>query len=108
MEIKNGVITKADLSWRDYGVLTGFLTLDYGGSSQGFGDHSLYLPKGFKHHELRSVAGHWIFRCLNIAGVKSWDELVGRTVRVKAEQMKVHAIGHIVKEDWFNPGEDFK
>ena len=34
--------------------------------------------------------------------------IAGRTVRVKREHSKVHAIGHIIKDDWFDPSVEFK
>ena len=108
IEIKNAVIKGVKLSTDDHNLLTCWLDLDYGGSGQGFGGYALYLPKSFSHHTLNSVAGHFIFRCMEIAGVTEWDQMVGKTVRAKAEHSKVHAIGHIVKDDWFNPSEDFK
>lgn len=107
IETKNAIIESASLSTGDRGFLDCWLTLDYGGSGQGFGGYTLYLPKSYSHHELKSVAGHFIFRVLEIAGVESWDKLKGRTIRVKCEHSKVHAIGHIVGDDWFNPSEDF-
>jgi len=48
METKNAVIK----TYADHGVLSGWLVLDYGGTGQGFGGYSLYLPKSFRHHEL--------------------------------------------------------
>lgn len=51
--------------------------------------------------------GHFIFRCMKIAEVDEWSNLVGKTIRVKYTHSKVVAIGHIVKNDWFNPSEDF-
>jgi hypothetical protein len=107
IETKNAIIESASLSTGDRGFLDCWLALDYGGSGQGFGGYVLYLPKSYSHHELKSVAGHFIFRVLEIAGVESWDKLKGRTIRVKCEHSKVHAIGHIVRDDWFNPSEDF-
>lgn len=108
MEIKNAIIKSAKLDTGDRGLLTSWLHLDYGGSGQGFGGYALYLPKSYSHHEMQSVAGHFIFRCMEIADVTEWQKLVGKTVRVKADHGKVHAIGHIVNDDWFNPSEDFK
>lgn len=106
--IKNAIIESATLSTEDYGCLSSWVTFDYGGSGQGFGGYALYLPKSFKHHEMMSTAGHWIWRVMEVAGVTQWDRLKGKTVRVRIEDGLVKAIGHIVKEDWFCPSEDFK
>lgn len=106
--IKNAVIKSARITADDHGVLMAWLDLDYGGAGQGFGGYSLYLPKSFKHHQLESVAGHFIWRCMEIAGASRWDQIPGKTIRVQATHCGVTAIGHIVKDDWFNPSEDFK
>ena len=108
VEIKNAIITSVDITTSDHGVLSCWIQLDYGGAGQGFGGYSLYLPKSFSHHKMLSHAGHWIFRCMEIAGVERWKDMNGKTVRVKCEHSKVHGIGHIVKDDWFFPEEDFK
>lgn len=108
MEIKNAIIESAVIDTGDRGLLTAWLFLDYGGSGQGFGGYSLYLPKDYKHHTNKGdFAGHFIFRCMQIAGVEKWSDLKGKTIRVKATNGGVEAIGHIVKDDWFNPSEDF-
>ena len=108
MEIKNAIITSARITSDDHGCLSAWLQLDYGGSGQGFGGYALYLPKSYSHHELKSVAGHFIWRCMEIADVTEWDKLKDKTIRVKASHSGIEAIGHIVKDDWFNPSEDLK
>lgn len=106
-EIKNAVITGATLDDADRGFLNAWLYLDYGHSGQGFGGFALYLPKSFSNHKLNSVAGHFIWRCMEVAGVTSWEKLKGKTIRVKCNHSSVKAIGHIVKDDWFDPSLDF-
>ena len=107
-EIKNAIITGASITNDDHGLLSAWVQLDYGGSGQGFGGYCLYLPKSFTHHELKSFAGHFIWRVMEVAGVSKWGDLAGKTVRVKSSHASVEAIGHIVKDDWFNPSVDFK
>lgn len=109
IEIVNAVITAATITNDDHGLLSAWVTLDYGGSGQGFGGFALYLPEGFKHHQPSgpNYAGHFIWRVMAVAGVSEWSKLVGKTVRARREHSKVHAIGHIVKDDWFNPSMDF-
>lgn len=108
IEIKNAIIESATITNDDGGLLSAWLNLDYGGSGQGFGGYSLYLPKSFKHHSLQcNYAGHFIWRVMEIAGVNEWSKLPGKTIRVRCEHIKVYAVGHIVKDDWFCPSEDF-
>ena len=106
-EIKNAIITSAKITNDDHNLLSAWLGLDYGGSGQGFGGYCLYLPKSFKHHELKSFAGHFIWRVMEIADVSEWSKLPGKTIRVDATMTGVKGIGHIVKDDWFYPGRDF-
>ena len=106
-EIKNAIIESARF---DTGRgLSAWLTLNYGGTSQGFGGYLLYAPKGWKaHKESGNFCGHFIWRCLEIVGVNDWAELPGKPIRVKADYGKVHAIGHIIDDKWFDPSAEFE
>jgi hypothetical protein len=108
MEQANAIIESISLTIEAHNLLSAWLYLDYGGSGQGFGGYSLYLPKSFKHHKMESVAGHFIYRCIEIAGVGKWEDIPGKSIRVRFENSNVHEIGHIIKDDWFNPSNDFK
>lgn len=110
--IRNAVIESAVITSDDHGLLSAWLHLDYGDHGhQGFGGYALYLPKSFTHHTLESVAGHFIWRCMEVAGVTEWSRLTGRTIRVRRTEEgfggMIEAIGHIVKDDWFAPKADF-
>lgn len=109
MEERNAIIVGAKLGFDDHKILTAWLALDYGCSGQHFGGYALYLPESFKHHELKDgTAGHFIYRVLQIAGVDEWDQLVGKSIRVRHNHNKVEAIGHIIKDDWFCPRYDWE
>lgn len=109
-EIRNAVIASARLDDAERGLLNAWLDLDYGGGGQGFGGHVLYLPESYRHHTLAepNFAGRFIWRVMEIAGVTRWDLLKGKTVRVRVEGGLAVAIGHIIKDDWFCPDDDFK
>lgn len=106
-EIKNAVIKKAEISTGDRGCLDAWLELDYGGTCQGFGGYALYLPKSWTHHNVLSVAGHHIYRIMELAGVEKWSQLPGKTIRVEGGWSSIKRIGHIIKDDWYSPEADF-
>ena len=108
IEIKNAIIESASISISERGHLDVWLGLDYADAGhQGFGEYALYLPPTYTHHSLMSPAGHHIFRIMEIAGVTKWSDLIGKAIRVKADWNKVHAVGHITKDDWFCPETDY-
>ena len=107
-EKKNAVIEKATLTLGDRDILQVWLSLDYGGSGQGFGGHALALGPGYTKRDPKgegSFCGEYLRRILEVAGVTEWSHLPGRTIRVEAEHSCIHGIGHIVKDDWFYPKE---
>lgn len=107
VEVKNAVIDSAKFDTER--GLSFWVYLDYGGSGQGFGGYLLYAPHGWRAHaQPVNYAGHFIWRVLEIAGVDDVAKLKGKTIRVRADHSKVHAIGHIVKDDWFDPKEEFE
>ena len=108
LETRNAIITSAEINNDDHGLLTAWIRLDYGGECQGFGGYGLYLPKDSRYHKLESLAGHFIWRVMEIAGVYKWENLEGKTIRVRQNMSRVWEIGHIVKYDWFCPSRDFE
>lgn len=91
-EIKNGTIEQTFLGQEGHGIPSCMITIDLGGSAQGFGGY-----------DLRVWGIKFIDRTLAVLGVDCWEHLVGKHVRVRADYNKIYAIGHIVKDDWFEP-----
>ncbi len=106
-ETKNAIITSASLTTEDHGVLSAWLSLDYGASAQGFGGYSLcHMPDSKWYPGKKNYAGIFIVRVLEVVGVSRWDSIPGKTIRVEASNSGVRAIGHITKEIWFRPEQE--
>ena len=99
MEIQNAKITSTSLG--DTGRGNSFwLHLDYGGSGQGFGGYA--LGGKFTHYVITGI--------LETVGVDTWEELKGKSVRVKIKSDggwggSIIAIGHFLDEKWFSPSD---
>ena len=104
MEIYNAIIRIASISY-DQGFVSAWLTLDYGGEGQGFGGFKLYKPKGEKDY-----LGYFVYRCFQTLEVNEWNDLINLAIRVKKKTLEdeVYAIGHIIKDQWFSPIEEFE
>ncbi len=104
LEIKNAKITKVRLGYEDHGILTCFLDLDYGSLSQGFGGYTLDSYDEAKKERVGTAYGmEFLIRIMKVVGVENWEDLVGKHVRVKTEWTKIHELGNILEDRWFNP-----
>jgi hypothetical protein len=105
-EIKNAVIESTMLGYEDHGILTCFITVNYGGAGQGFGGYALdEWNKQLGCREGTAYGMDFIVKTLEAVECDSWEKLKGKHVRVKSEHSKIHAIGHILKDKWFSPDE---
>jgi hypothetical protein len=107
-EIQNAIIESARIEIERGGILDVWVFLDFGNRSQGFGGWALYLDKSCAHHKIAGVAGHHIFRIMQIAGASSWEGIVGKSVRCIATTEKIIALGHIIKDEWYYPEREFE
>jgi len=114
-EIKNALIRETKIEFNK-GMMTAWIYLDYGEGSiqQGFGGYEL------DHHDAQrklldekftrkpsKLMGLFVSRVIRVVDAVSWEKLVGKTLRVEADHLKVYRIGHYLKDDWFDPDEDF-
>lgn len=99
-EIMNAVIYETFLGLEDHGIPTAWLRLEYDGSTQGFGGYDL------RH---QAHARKFIWRVLEVVGVREWGDLVGKPCRVIAGDTwngPLKAIGHIIKDKWYYPEKE--
>ena len=109
METKNAKITSTMLGYEDHGILSCMLYLSYGGSGQGFGGYCLDSYDKEKEKRIATIhCGVWIAEILKIVGVEKWEDLKGQHIRVRSEHGKVHSIGNLLEDRWFNPEKDLK
>lgn len=106
LQTMNAVITGVRLEHEDHGMLSCFVMVEHERGHQGFGGYSLYNPS--RPQDKGNYAGLFIWRVMEVAGVRDWNALIGKTVRVKADSSHIEAMGHIIKDNWFVPSEESK
>lgn len=104
VETKNAKITGTMLGIEDHGILTAMLYLDYGGTAQGFGGYQLDRYVEGQRRRVGTAAGsQFTSACSTRWAWTGGRNLIGCHVRVRADRTKVHAIGHIIEDRWFDP-----
>ena len=107
--IKNAKITGTFLGYGDHGILTYYISLDYGDSFQSFGGYALDRYDKEQERRVGSAIGmDHIASILSVLEVDSWEKLEGEYIRVEAVSNTVMKIGHVIKDEWFNPEDYFK
>ncbi len=109
LEERNARITAVTLEIEDHGILTCHITTEFRGGCQSFGGYALDAYDADKKKRVGSAWGmEFIRRVLETVGVDSLDGLKGKTIRTRGNWSKISAIGHIIDDKWFDPGEDLK
>lgn len=114
--ICNAIIKSAEISLDRGSFLCVWLTLDYGdGSCQGFGGHVLGgVPdcSAGNHENSPNYAAEALVSIMRVCGVDKFSNIKGMAVRVKRAHAEFGgealAVGHIIKDIWYEPGSTFK
>ncbi len=108
MIYKNALITGTRLGClNDRGIMTFWITLDYGNSGQDFGGYCLDSYNKDRQERVQSVlTSDLIYNLLLVLGKDSWEDLKGTHVRAMLDKDglagKVIGLAHIIKDKEFN------
>ncbi len=114
IEEKNAKITSTSLGKVAHGTMSFYIGLKYSDSSgQSFGGYGLDTPikdkdGNFIRRQGTDYGLDAIIQVLDAVGVDTWEELIGKSIRVRAEHNKVHAIGHYLEDNWYDIEEHAK
>jgi hypothetical protein len=104
----NARIVSTLLGPEDHGILTAQVIVELaGGVSQGFGGYFLDTWDDKRRSRVGTAYGtEFIRRTLAALDIDAWEKLPRTYCRVLADYSKIHAIGHIFKDQWFEPAKD--
>lgn len=110
----NAIIESATIGLDRGSFLCPWVYLKFEFGSQGFGGFvcgGTPDAKAGDHRNQKNLAAEFIVRVLSAAGVERWDQLAGKSVRVRKDKDEwgmIEEIGHIIRDDrWFNPRKTF-
>ena len=114
--VRNAIISEASISIERGFALSSWIQCSDGHGSQGFGGWVLggigdnKVPSA-QHSQQPNLAAEWITAVLKAAGVDSWSQVVGKSIRIARDgagwNAKIIGISHIIDDDWFFPQERF-
>lgn len=82
-------------------ALTIWIHVEHESGSQGFGGYCLTnVTKSPMPH-----LAAWTAALFTMFGVERFEDMVGQACRVDADFGRIYRIGHLLKDDWFDPEE---
>lgn len=118
MNITNGRITEANIRFDRGCFLTATVCVEMDHGHQCLvspilgGDIFQETVVANRHGAQKNYAADFIAGVMAVAEVDSWDDLKGKVVRVGHEKDgwsgPIIAIGHPIKDRWYNPKERFE
>lgn len=102
--IENAKITNTFLGREDHGVMTFYITVEFGGGGCSYGGYSLDGYDKITKKRVYSTKGmQAICEVLDTVGVNSWEKLKGQYIRIENEGLggTITKIGNLIKDEWF-------
>lgn len=85
-------IESTHLGYEDHGIFTLLLNVNYGGSGQSIGFHSLDNPSPTGKGRVGTRYGmEYIMRVMSACGVSKWEDVKGRTIIVLKRDNSWHS-----------------
>lgn len=96
MEEINAKIETTHLGYEDHGIPTCFVNCTGPGWGQSLGGYNLLGSWGIR----------FVMRIIDVLGVENWEAVAGTVCRVRRNNDRITAIGHIVEDRWFCPEDE--
>ena len=101
--IKNATIEKAYITLERGSFITMSLQLAHEDGHQVFaGGYNLYNVR----FPYVGYLAHFVARAMQLTGVDNFNQLPGKNIRILSDDSRIYRIGHIYKDDWFDPDAD--
>lgn len=105
--VENCRITSTSFGYEDHGILTAMVFVEGHGWGCGFGG---YAFDQWDEQTNARIPGNgfglrWMTAVMKAVGIESWEKLPGTFCRVKTTGFGggITAVGHLLKDEWFDP-----
>lgn len=111
IEIENAKISSVSFTMADHGCITFWVSIELCGGGCSIGGYC--IGHGYVGADEFDGSGNGIeamARIMDTVGVEKWEDLEGKYCRVETEGWggRIHTIGNIIKDKWFDIDKFFK